>query len=41
MKQIMSSEYLPYITDAILRDKVLEHIKSACKVVEESEELPK
>jgi len=41
MKQIMSSEYLPYITDAILRDKVLEHIKSACKVVEETEELPK
>jgi trigger factor len=40
MKQIMSSEYLPYITDSLMRDKVMEHIKNTSKITEESQDLP-
>ena len=41
MQQLTSSEYLPYITDSLLRDKVLDHIKNTSAIVEESQDLPK
>ncbi len=40
-QQLTSSEYLPYITDSLLRDKVLDHIKNTSAIVEESQDLPK